>query len=689
MVVGLWPAWREISANQYLAQGLWRTSLWLACYYSTVGAIAGAGAGFLMAVGLVLRRPRVCAAPPPEGPQEMEVPAPAVAAPRLGLVLMLSVALALAIVLLPRDAPEIFGVPSGWAFGVAAAVFWAVMSAVLLSGPAGGGRPADLPEGMWTTLVWLAYIVALSRLWARVEPGALMGGLACAGLLAVLIIYAALQHPVESLFNALSRRLQETRAACRVQRLAAALLAVGVLLWLGGGAVHRRMRAGIKAASRPNVLIIAVDTLRADRVSILSRPASGWDLTPNLREGLSRRGTYFTHAYSQAPWTTPSFASMFTGLYPEQHGAQVGASSLPPERLTVAEILRDRGYRTMAVVSGEYVSSAVAMLQGFDITDESQVLGLHDVTSAEVTNRALAMLAGHHDEPFFLFVHYFDPHYSYEDHPEFRFATGLSHRGLFAQLRKLRPVEDSINDSDTAQLKALYAEEVAFTDLHIGRLLAYLNEHHLWDSTCVVFVADHGEQFRDHGGFEHGDTLFNELVHVPLLVADPSRRAPAAVDDVVETRWLFGTILDMLGVPRPASDTSTYSIFAPPRGDYYVRSSLHRLGSCLIGQQYKLINGAQWPLPGGVAHRPGKGTASVRESRGRPAAKKRTVLFDLLQDPHETQDISDTHPDIAHHLSSILNGLDNDLSKRAKAAPTPALNRDQLRNLRDLGYLGD
>ena len=138
---------------------------------------------------------------------------------------------------------------------------------------------------------------------------------------------------------------------------------------------------------------------------------------------------------------------------------------------------------------------------------------------------------------------------------------------------------------DVEEVKARYAEEVAFTDLHIGRLLAYLDEHLLWDSTCVVFVADHGEEFLEHGGFEHGSTVFEEVLHVPLFIADPARDGPAAIDEPVETRWLFGTILDMAGVRRPAAEAATPNLFAPPQGDtYQVRGSLYNpRETCLLG----------------------------------------------------------------------------------------------------------
>ncbi len=345
----------------------------------------------------------------------------------------------------------------------------------------------------------------------------------------------------------------------------------------------------------------------------------------------------------------------------------------------------------MAVVSGEYVSSRAGMLQGFDRRDESQVLDHDAITSSEVTDRALAFLSAHRDEPFFLFAHYFDPHWVYRECAEFEFATAEWSGPPSPKLRLVFGIPDSVDRmtaSDRARLaevKALYAEDIAFADLHIGRLLAALDEDDLWDTTCVVVVADHGEEFLEHGGLEHGQTLFNEVVHVPLLVADPSRAGPEVVSDVVETRWLFGTILDMLGVGPSAARGSAHSLFAPQReGERYARSSLTNSQSCLIGSQYKLIKGAHRRRLPPREHGFEEASQSGRPRRdpGRDA-----LLFDLHSDPEESLDLSSDLPEIRSQLQSSLDSLDATLRSTARVQPMPRLNRDQLRRLRNLGYL--
>jgi len=673
VVTGLWIAYQEISANRYFAQGLWRTALWLANHGAMVGAMVGVGVGAFLAVWMApCRRPSA-------GKEAAEV-----VERRLALVMILTSALALAIVLLPAGAVEILGYPAQGVFGAGLFIFWALTAASLLSRTSEETSPAESVEGVWTILIWLVFVVFLAHVWVRVAPGLLMAYLACGGLLGAIAVYSAFGRPVQFLARVVGGRVRRPVALRRLHRLSVAALCLGAVLWVSAGAEAWRARRNLQP-SHPNLLIIAVDTLRFDRVSMLSKPTSGWDLTPSLRERLAPHGTYFTRAHSQAPWTMASFASVFTGLYPEEHGAQVKDGRLLPHQLTLAEILRDRGYRTMAVVSGNYVSSRVGMLQGFDLTDESQALGIEAVTSEKVTDRAMGLLAAHRNKPFFMFVHYFDPHWKYQRHEGFHFAErGLS-LSLPEQLDILRDPETYFTPRELAQLKALYAEEIAFTDGSIGHLLAYLEEHRLWDSTCVVFVGDHGDEFLEHGGFDHGETVFEEMVHVPLFVADPSRPAPAVVEDVVETRWLFATVLDMLGIRRATSQATANNVFSPP-GEPYARSSLgYGEQSCLTGKQYKLMEGSDLrALP---TARPG-----LRKKRGQarhpgPASTKETLLFDLLKDPGETRDLSGELPEVSQRLRSTLEAINDELSRRRETAPMPRLSEDQKRKLRALGYL--
>jgi arylsulfatase A-like enzyme len=421
-----------------------------------------------------------------------------------------------------------------------------------------------------------------------------------------------------------------------------------------------------------------VDTLRWDAVSMLSPDEHSRDLTPNLRGLLGPRATVFSNAYTQAPWTLPAFASIFTGLYPEQHGAEHVWSQLGPEQTTLAELFREQGYLTMAVVSGHFVTSEVGMDQGFAMYDESLAVGRQLTTSAEVTDKALHFLEARRDQPFFLFAHYFDPHYPYLRHPEVDLGPARDDELLRLPVGRDarwwgKPAGRALAASSEGRLP--YNEEVAYTDLHIGRLLAFLDEHQLWDDAYVVFVSDHGEEFFEHGGAGHDHTLYQELVHVPLCLATPSRALPEVVAEPVETRWLFQTLCEAAGRARSADRTDGPSLLS--RGideQQHVRSS-----TCPRGRR-------------GVE---GSGTASVwltsltgeRYKVIQDHARGRAMLFDLADDPRELRNVGEKRPDMAGELGRALAACDAELLRPDIAGAAPELGEHQLRRLRSLGYL--
>jgi len=668
---------KEIGAQDYLRLGLWRTSVWLLCQHTLLGAAAGAAAGVLTILVLVgwpaalsLLPARSVAAPvrPPRraGPE---------LAPRL--VLLLAICAAAVVAIAPMAGPVRLGVPYWLATAACLALFLVIASgSVAVSSNSDDDPPPGWLGLAWPVVVGSAYLAALVHLWARTQDARRMVILAGVGLLAALLGYRVGYRPAQSLLGSLGRVLGGRVRLSSAARLSAAVLASAILLCGVGWMVRLQARARAHRTGL-NVIVIGVDTLRWDAVSLHSRDEHGRDLTPNLRRLLAPRAIIFSHAVSQAPWTLPAFASIFTGLYPEEHGAEHFVSKLAPEQVTIAELLREAGYLTMAVVSGHFVSSQVGMTQGFTLCDESRVAeAAGTITSAYVTDQARALLAAHLDERFFLFVHYFDPHHVYLDHPEFSFADSSGGEALRgppnAAMVLSRYRTGPLSPAQRAAVRALYDEEVAYTDLEISRLLAYLGKADLWKSTCVILVADHGEEFLDHGSTGHDNTLFQELVHVPLAIADPALAAPALITRSVETRWLFDTMLGVAHATAPREQRPSHALLAANESDEYrVRAATHpmpELGdgarhpwlSCLAGPRYKLIKDH---LAGSV------------------------TLFDLATDPGETRDLSDDRPELASQLRRTLETWDAQVSKRASTQPPPRMTEEQRRRLRDLGYL--
>lgn len=293
-------------------------------------------------------------------------------------------------------------------------------------------------------------------------------------------------------------------------------------------------------APRPNLLILSIDTLRADHLGCYgyARPTS-----PNL-DALAARSAVFEHAESAASWTLPSMTSLMTGLSTSAHNCDHLGSRLDPSYRTLAELLRDAGYDTAIVASHLFLTTPYGLQQGFTHVDTSIVQDELDITSQDVAERGIEWIRAKSaraaqlveqpsddpedasSAPWLLWLHFFDPHAPYLAHP------GLSERfGVERDLDR-------------------YDGEIAYTDLHVGRLLDELARSPLAANTIVVVVADHGEEFGEHGNFGHGYALYEECVRVPLIVHVPGL-APRRVEDVVPTVDLAPTLLDLAHVALP------------------------------------------------------------------------------------------------------------------------------------------
>jgi arylsulfatase A-like enzyme len=272
-----------------------------------------------------------------------------------------------------------------------------------------------------------------------------------------------------------------------------------------------------KQEKRPNIVLITVDTLRPDRLGYggNSRPTS-------VRiDRLAKEGVVFTRANSVAGWTLPAIATMFTGRLPSEHGATDFHWSLDASLPTLASILRTNGYDTHGFVSHVMLTPTYGMGEGFSHFDFS-VLNVgdpHEVTTAQELT-ALAR-TGMRDAkaPFFLWVHYFDPHFKYIAHDQFNFGSREIDR---------------------------YDSEIGFTDYHIDDLLKAVDR----DNTVIIFTADHGEEFGEHGSKYHY-TLHGEVMRVPLVIKGPGI-APRTDDTPAQQIDFLPTILGLAGIEAPA-----------------------------------------------------------------------------------------------------------------------------------------
>ncbi len=294
-----------------------------------------------------------------------------------------------------------------------------------------------------------------------------------------------------------------------MNRLLRAFAAAAVMLVVFSGGCAREKRP-------PNLVLITVDTLRPDHLGYGGSPRA---TSPHL-DRLSQEGVVFDNAHSVSGWTLPSVATIFTGRYPKDHGATDFHWSLDPSLPTLTDILRRNGYDTHGFVSHIMLTPTYGMGDGFAHFDYSvlNVGNPHEISSSQqLTELALKGLRGV-KEPYFLWVHYFDPHFQYLAHEQFPFGNAETDR---------------------------YDGEIAFTDYYIDDLLKAVDR----GNTVVVFTADHGEEFGEHQGQYHY-TLHGEVMRVPMIIKAPGL-APRVERGPAEQTDLLPTILALLGIEAP------------------------------------------------------------------------------------------------------------------------------------------
>ena len=310
----------------------------------------------------------------------------------------------------------------------------------------------------------------------------------------------------------------------------------------------------------PSVLLVILDTVRADHFS-----SYGYEkMTTFNFDRLAGEGERYAEAYAQAPWTLPAVASILTGQPPRAHGAgrgQGGVSGLHPEVTTLAERFSAQGYRTAAFINVVWCSPGLSALdRGFELYDfhDSDETNRNQRNAEETTDAALAWLDGVGSDPFFAVVHYFDPHLTYDPPAPYdsKFEPYCGPRippnfGSAAEVVRVRGGEIELDERLRRSLVARYDGELAFVDDQFGRLRRVMKQAGRWDDTLVVVVGDHGEEFWDHGGFEHGHTHHRELLRVPLIVRKPDGPVGVVRDGRARQIDIAPTILDFAGLPVP------------------------------------------------------------------------------------------------------------------------------------------
>lgn len=384
-------------------------------------------------------------------------------------------------------------------------------------------------------------------------------------------------------------------AAARLRprpRLALVGAALAALLAAGGAHLRDKSRfqraaetvPGARQPAGRRILLLTADALRADALRMYRADAPP---TPHLEE-LASRSVVFRNAYSASSWTLPSIGSLMTGLPPLTHQLTGTGVQLPSEFPTLAQRLREAGFATAAVVENTILDPSTNLLRGFDeyAAFPRRDRLLHEPLgrrvlrrlfpsrfplggSREVTATAREWLLRNWNRDFFLWVHYYDPHVPYEPPAEFlpphrppaSIGTAFYDSTHIRLGRMLTPRERS-------WIRMLYEAEVRFVDSEVGKLLNTLRELGLYDETLILFTSDHGEEFWEHGGYEHGHALYEEVVHVPLMVKLPGATEGAVIDARVANWHLMPTVLDRVGArpAGPCAGSPSLAVYFDPRG---------------------------------------------------------------------------------------------------------------------------
>jgi arylsulfatase A-like enzyme len=428
-----------------------------------------------------------------------------------------------------------------------------------------------------------------------------------------------------------------------------------------------------------NVVLIVLDTVRADKLGCYGNQQG---LTPEI-DKFAKSAVRFDQFFSHAPWTLPSVASLFTSQYPSQHGAggRLGAfTNLPDEAVTLAEVFRSTGAITGAITNILFLTETFGMTQGFDNVDSTTTInnisGRH---ARQTTTAAIDWLDQNQGKRFFLFVHYFDPHLIYDPPEPFRnrFADAREKKnkdfvfGTSDDVVALHNGKIQLSCDIVGRLEKLHNGEIAYTDSETGRLLDSISARGLDENTIVIITADHGEEFCDHGGFEHGHTLYNELLHVPLIIRIPESQdkiAGISINTTVRQIDIAPTICELAGI-EPDSAFSGKSLAELIQG----KKEPDRPVWC---------EGISWG-PSGISWQK-DGFKLIQLP-----SQMEWQLFNLKTDAHEQDNIADKIPRQCDEMKRDLQAVHQAISSPIKgsAGRKPKLNQKQIELLRSLGYV--
>jgi arylsulfatase A-like enzyme len=424
--------------------------------------------------------------------------------------------------------------------------------------------------------------------------------------------------------------------------------AILILLVLAGilAFAWTRFQAGTSIKPVRNIILISIDTCRADHLGCygFSKPT-----TPNI-DAVARESVLFENTVTPVPLTLPAHTSMLTGTNPVYHGVHHNLGyQVSPDNLTLAEILKDRGYTTAAFIGAFVLDSKFGLDQGFDTYNDDFEEGFEDVIinqrrAAETSRLAGAWLEKHQKDKSFLFLHFYDPHFTY-DPPE--------------------PAASQFPDDP-------YSGEIAYTDTAIGQVIDKLKELDLYESSLIIITADHGEMLGEHGEVHHGFFLYRGSLHVPLMFKLPGKSKGRRVDALTGIVDIVPTICGLLNIDVPSH----------VRGKD-LSSTLEKKTNKDNEERFFYCE-TQEPSNFG-----GNILLGVVSQRYKYIQTTRPELYDRIKDPGETTDLSLSQPKRARMMKATLARIMEESAGLASEGSKMQLDEEAVKKLGALGYVGN
>lgn len=430
------------------------------------------------------------------------------------------------------------------------------------------------------------------------------------------------------------------------------------------GLVIGMLLLGGCAERQPSVILISVESLRADEVTMVR---NGEAVAPNLAT-MMRESLVYEHAVTTAPWTTPAVMSLLTGLPSFAHGVDRHDASLDEAVPTLAERFHEAGYRTAGYAPAVTLRPEIGYGQGFEEYDY-EPYGHDRISSPALTGKVMHKMEEWQNEPFFIWVHLWDPHYNYNPPMPYDQTFRRGSAPANDRVQCLKWIENPVTPEEADYLHGQYEGEIRYTDEYIGRVLEAIERLELRDDVIVAVVGDHGEAFLEHGWLGHTNRVDEVLIHVPMFVR-PAGRAPVErVTQPVSTASIGARLLEMAGLssegfglfaPAPHSDSETDTARALPPVSQTERRGCY---TTLVEGTLKYV----------IDHR------DCSEQ-----------LFDLAADPGETTDLAtERAEDLVRLRLTLEEVVDEVASAGIPRADLPMdIQEDSEERLRAIGYIG-